>query len=88
MAKLIDIDTKEEREVNDEDNESLKIKAEELGVVFGCEDGNCLSCRVKVIDGTGNLSERTQNEKDLDIEEPNRLICQCRIKQGSVTIKI
>ena len=88
MAKLIDINTKEEREVKENDNDSLKKMAEELGVVFGCEDGRCLSCRIKIIEGAENLTDKTQNEKDLDVQDPYRLTCQCKVKGSLVTIKI
>ena len=90
MAKLIRIDDESEeiKEIKDNDNSDLIDKAEELGVAFGCQDGRCGSCRVEVVEGMENLSERTQNEIDVGIgeDEPFRLMCQCRIKNGVVKI--
>ena len=73
-------------EVNSNDNDDLIRKAEELGVPFGCTDGRCASCRVKVIEGGENLSDLTGNEKALGMnkKEPYRLMCQCKIKDGIV----
>ena len=105
MAKLIRLDDKPlekvskdepnedenmEKEVLDNDNDDLIDKAEELGVPFGCTDGRCGSCRVEVVDGMDNLSDRTQNELDmgLDDSENYRLICQCKIKENVVKIRV
>tara|TARA_Y100000310_G_scaffold39747_2_gene37272 strand:- start:1350 stop:1613 length:264 start_codon:yes stop_codon:yes gene_type:complete len=86
MPKLTNIETKESREVKPNNTEDLIDKAEELGVLFGCQDGRCGACRVEVTEGMENLSERTENEKDLGVEEPHRLMCQCKMK-GDVNIK-
>jgi ferredoxin len=95
MAKLVNIDYKsneiiEEVEVSDNDNDDLIDKSEELGVAFGCTDGRCGSCRVEISEGMENLTELTQNERDMGLNEDEnaRLICQCKIKQGVVKIKI
>ena len=93
MAKLLrvnDPDDIEEREVLENDIDSLIDKAEEIGVPFGCTDGRCGSCRVEVVEGMEYLTERTQNELDmgLDESEPFRLICQCKIKDKSSLVKI
>lgn len=91
MGKLVrDGDGPFEVEVKENDNQDLINKAEELGVIFGCTDGRCGSCRVKVIEGMENLSERTQNELDMGLseDEPYRLICQCRVKSDVVKIRV
>ena len=89
MAKIIleNEGKEEEREVKENDTGDLIDKSEELGVMFGCQDGRCGSCRMEVIEGMENLSERTAKEKDLGIEEPHRLMCQCKIKKGDVKVK-
>ncbi len=87
MPKLHNITTNEDVEVEKDNNDSLKRRSEEIGVLFGCEDGRCMSCRVEVVEGNDNLTPRTQNEKDLDIEAPHRLMCQCKIKEGLVKIR-
>ena len=89
MGKLIRLDDVDEREVIDNDNFDLIDKAEELGVAFGCQDGRCGSCRVEVVEGMENLSEKTRNELDLLFDDSkHRLICQCKIKSGVVKIRI
>ena len=89
MAKIIREDDFEEREVKDNDNFDLIDKAEELGIPFGCQDGRCGSCRIEVTEGMENLTERTQNELDVGFTENDsyRLICQCKIKSGTVRIR-
>lgn len=89
MAKLIRDDDEESREVTENDNDDLIDKAEELGVPFGCTDGRCGSCRAEVIEGMNNLTERTENETDMGFSEKDnyRLICQCKIKQGTVRVR-
>ena len=98
MAKLIREDNfdgkieTEEREVNDNDNGDLIDKAEELGIAFGCQDGRCGSCRVEVIEGMDNLTEKSINEDDVlgsgEDSENYRLMCQCKIKSRLVKIRI
>ncbi|MEM3074634.1 MAG: 2Fe-2S iron-sulfur cluster-binding protein [Candidatus Pacearchaeota archaeon] len=98
MAKIIRIDeiiefeSKEinEKEVKENNNQDLIDKAEELGVPFGCTDGRCGSCRVEIIEGMENLSERTKNEIDMGFDESDnfRLICQCTIKNKNGIVKI
>ncbi|MBI2629067.1 (2Fe-2S)-binding protein [Candidatus Pacearchaeota archaeon] len=97
MAKLVKIDKddagneiEEVKEVKDNDNFDLIDRAEELGVAFGCQDGRCGSCRVEVVEGMENLTERTQNELDAGLmeDEPFRLMCQCKIKQGLVKVRV
>ncbi|MDO8480815.1 MAG: 2Fe-2S iron-sulfur cluster-binding protein [Nanoarchaeota archaeon] len=82
MAELTDgVNT-----VKVEDGAEVKDACKELGVVFGCEDGLCGTCLVEVPEGLDNLSERTQAEKDMGVEDNNRLMCQCKIKCGKVKI--
>ena len=92
MAELVRIEngSEESREVLDSDTDDLIDKAEELGVAFGCTDGRCGSCRVEVVSGMDNLSERTQNEMDMGLssDEPHRLVCQCKISSGVVKVRV
>lgn len=84
MAKLTNSKTKVSKEVKD--GEKIKIAAEEMGVLFGCEDGICGTCMIDVVKGEKNLSELTQAEKDLERDEKHRLACQCRIRKGEVVV--
>jgi len=62
--------------------------AKELGVPFSCEVGVCGSCLVDIVEGNENLSEPSDNEKVLCGDtKKRRLLCQCSIKQGEVTVR-
>ena len=84
MGKLIYVKTKISKDVKDGDK--IKNAAEEMGVLFGCEDGICGTCMIDVVKGEKNLSEITQAEKDLERDEKHRLACQCKMKKGEVVI--
>lgn len=85
MAKIIVLDTNRESEVQ---NESfIKDKAEELGIVFGCKQGVCGTCKSNIVEGMQNLFEKNDREIAMGLENNERLICQCRIKQGVIKIK-
>lgn len=62
-------------------------EAKELGVLFGCEHGLCGTCRIEVLEGIENLSERTPEEIALGCEGNIRQACQCRILKGTVVIR-
>src|SRR3989344_395248 len=85
MAKLINNKTKQSKDIAN--GEKIKNAAEEMGVLFGCEDGICGTCMIDVVSGEGNLSELTQQEKDLERDKKHRLACQCKIKKGDVAIE-
>ena len=84
MAKIITEDG-QEREV--EDGEEIQKACDELGIPFGCTEGVCGTCMIEVIEGKENLSEMTQEEKDMGMDGDTRLACQCTIKEGSIKIK-
>ena len=88
MTKIINYETNKEAEVRINDKSDLIKKCEEVGVIFGCTDGKCGSCRVEIVEGMENLTERTDEEKDLLTDDKYRLMCQCKIKSGIVKIKI
>ena len=84
MAKII-VEDEGEQEVPD--GASLTQAVEELGIPIGCADGLCQACRVEVVDGSQNLTDLTQAEKDIGLDGTERLACQCKIKQGTVTFR-
>lgn len=60
-------------------------------IAYGCEDGMCGTCIVKIAEGSENLSPMEEKEKNtLSVMgmDPNeyRLACQCKV-QGDVTIE-
>ncbi|MFT7616243.1 MAG: ferredoxin [Candidatus Woesearchaeota archaeon] len=83
MAKLI-ID---ETTLDIADGSKFVKEAESAGIPFGCTEGICGSCLVEVEEGMENLTEPTQEEKDFEIEDKQRLACQCVLKQNSVKLK-
>lgn len=86
MAKLIFVDTGEEREL--EEGSRIEEACEETGVPFACTEGICGTCVIEVVEGMENLSEFTQEERDFlgDLDR-ERLACQCRIQCGCIKVK-
>ncbi|MDP3758124.1 MAG: 2Fe-2S iron-sulfur cluster binding domain-containing protein [Candidatus Daviesbacteria bacterium] len=103
MAKIIFSDTEKDeqkmgnfltnstgnriKEINVKDKEPIKDACEKLGVPFSCTEGICGTCMIEIVDGQENLSELTQEEKDMGRDKKHRLACQCKIKSGVVKIK-
>lgn len=56
---------------------------ENLDIPFGCIDGICGACIVKIKKGINNLSPKTEQEnatlKMFDADKAQRLACQCKI---------
>lgn len=54
-----------------------------LGIPFGCQNGICSTCLIKIKSGGENLSERTEQEEfTLDARgagDNERLACQCKV---------
>lgn len=63
----------------------------DTSILFGCRDGACGACMVRVISGAENLSPIKDDEKDFletMAAEPNeRLACQCKVF-GDVTLEV
>ncbi len=76
-----------EKEIELKDGSPIQEACEELGVLFGCKEGRCGTCRIEIVEGAENLSELTDNEKMMDATLTVRYACQCTIKKGIVTIK-
>jgi ferredoxin len=62
-----------------------------LPLKFGCCNGECGVCTIKVVEGQENLSRPTKREKLTLAEKklispPNRLACQCAIL-GDIVIE-
>ncbi|MDD3862079.1 MAG: 2Fe-2S iron-sulfur cluster-binding protein [Candidatus Gracilibacteria bacterium] len=60
-------------------------------VAYGCEDGMCGTCMVKVVEGGANLSPMDEKEKGtleaMGMDTGTyRLCCQCRVN-GDCTIE-
>ena len=85
MAKIIIENNKNEAIISD--GSYVKETCEKLGIIFGCKQGICGTCRVQVLEGINNLSEKNEKEKNMDLSENERLMCQSKIKNGIIKIK-
>ena len=60
-------------------------------LMFGCMEGNCGTCKIRVIENSENLSPMELKEKDflqsIGASEDERLACQCKIL-GDVSIDV
>lgn len=63
----------------------------ETSILFGCRDGACGACMIRVKDGAEHLSPMKDDERDFletMAAEPNeRLACQCKVT-GDVVIEV
>lgn len=63
----------------------------ETSILFGCRDGACGACMVRVLEGADNLSPMQDDERDFletMAAEPNeRLACQCKVR-GDVKLEV
>ena len=63
----------------------------DTSILFGCRDGACGACMVKVVSGAENLTPMQDDEKDfletMAAEDDERLACQCRVK-GDVVLEV
>ena len=63
----------------------------ETSILFGCRDGACGACMIKVKEGMQNLSKMEDDERDfletMAAEEDERLACQCRVL-GDVVVEV
>ncbi len=84
MAIIKNFKTGEEIEVKD--GSEIRNACEELGIPFGCRNGNCGTCIIDVKEGMENLSERNVKEDAMGLDGDYRLACQCKIKSDKVVI--
>ncbi len=63
----------------------------ETSILFGCRDGACGACMIKVIENPQHLSAMEEHERDfletMAAREDERLACQCRVL-GDVTVEV
>jgi phenol/toluene 2-monooxygenase (NADH) P5/A5 len=86
MPKLKSLKTGEEIEVKE--GQYIRKAAEEFGVNVCCNMGVCGTCKIDIVKGEYNLTDLTQEEKDIEMSSKKRLACQCRIKKGDVIIDV
>lgn len=63
----------------------------DTSILFGCRDGACGACMIRVKEGAENLSPMEDDERDfletMAAEDDERLACQCKVR-GDVTIEV
>ena len=75
------------RRITVKDGESIIGACEQLGIPFGCRDGSCGTCLIKIIEGQENLSPRAAAEQaEIPLAENQRLACQCKLLKGTAWI--
>jgi ferredoxin len=61
------------------------------GITYGCREGECCSCAVKVVSGMEHMSERSVLEDKVLQENmaaaDQRLACQAQVLGGDIKIK-
>ena len=68
------------------DGDKIDAICEKAGIPFSCNSGVCGTCQIEILEGSENLGELNQEEKDLGMDQNNRLGCQCSIKYGVVKV--
>jgi ferredoxin len=63
----------------------------DTSILFGCRDGACGACMVKIVSGADKISPMQDNEKDfletMAARPDERLACQCKV-YGDVTLEV
>ena len=63
----------------------------DTSILFGCRDGACGACLVRVKEGMENLSPMGEDERDfletMAAEDDERLACQCSVS-GDVKLEV
>lgn len=63
----------------------------DTSILFGCRDGACGACMIRVRQGAEHISKMQDDEKDfletMAAEDNERLACQCKIF-GDVEIEV
>jgi len=63
------------------------IETKRCPILFGCKDGACGACLIKIYQGLESLGVKGDDERDLieslcgDDSEEIRLACQCIVKE-------
>lgn len=73
------------------DGAQLECLDGKSSVLFACKSATCGSCMVKVLEGAENLEQPNEVEESglqaFSSDSKQRLMCQCKIKKGEVTIE-
>lgn len=63
----------------------------DTSILFGCRDGACGACMIRVMEGQESLSPMKDDERDfletMAAEPEERLACQCKV-YGDIKIEV
>ncbi len=63
----------------------------DTSILFGCRDGACGACMIKVLEGSEHISPMKDDERDfletMAAQENERLACQCKVT-GDIVIEV
>jgi ferredoxin len=63
----------------------------DTSILFGCRDGACGACMIRVLEGSENLSPMEDHERDfletMAAEKNERLACQCKVR-GDIRVEV
>jgi len=85
--------TTDDLEIDVKDGYALIDMCEDhdTSILFGCRDGACGACMVRVLEGQEHLSPMQDDEKDfletMAAEPDERLACQCKV-YGDVKLEV
>ena len=70
------------------EGEALIDVCSRLGILFGCQEGTCGTCQVRIEEGTDNLSNLTADEVADGLDKNTRRMCTCKIIKGTVKLDL
>ena len=70
------------------EGEALVDVCSQLGIIFGCQEGTCGTCQVKIDGGAENLSKLSEDEIEAGLGENIRRMCVCKIIKGTVKLDL
>lgn len=85
--------TTDNKSIDVEDGYALidMCEDQDTSILFGCRDGACGACMVRVKEGSEHLSKMGDDEKDfletMAAESDERLACQCKV-YGDVILEV
>jgi ferredoxin len=64
----------------------------DTSILFGCRDGACGACLIRVKEGAEFLSPMSDDEREflrtMSADPYERLACQCVLKGGDITVEV
>ena len=89
---MASVEVKNDSKTVDVPDGSLLVELDgKCSILFACRVGSCGSCKVKVVEGAGNIEPPNEVEQAglsvFSTDPSERLMCVCRIKSGKITVE-